>query len=251
MFLNRRLSWSAIWRGQTEDCPHSSERRGPPSVATIPSSCRAAWLQRHFQPLGRSCRSPRFVGLCGAGGRQPGAARRCRPLHPQRVSGTGVRRLRSVALPGAAVFCRCRRGSPFSAIRWAASRRFTPSIAIWRRNILPSAFGRDRLLPGVHSPKVSLTAPTLILTGESDDWTPAERCREMVAHARPDSAPIALHVYPDAHHAFDVAALQPGRRAFGHSVEYNEAAAKDAAEKTRAFLAAHLAETSPAVGNKR
>jgi len=100
-------------------------------------------------------------------------------------------------------------------------------------------------------PLVTLTAPTLILTGEQDDWAPAERCRDMVAHARPDSAPIALHVYPDAHHAFDVAALQPGRRAFGHVVEYNEPAAKDAEEKTRAFLAAHLAGASPAVGNRR
>ena len=104
--------------------------------------------------------------------------------------------------------------------------------------------------PACLLPLVTLTAPTLILTGEQDDWTPAERCREMVAHARPDSAPIALHVYPDAHHAFDVAALQPGRRAFGHLVEYNEPAAKDAYEKTRAFLAAHLAGASPAVGNK-
>jgi dienelactone hydrolase len=98
---------------------------------------------------------------------------------------------------------------------------------------------------------VTLIAPTLILAGEQDDWTPAERCREVVAHARPDSAPIALHVYPDAHHAFDVAVLQPGHRAFGHSVEYNEPAAKDAEEKTRAFPAAHLAGPSPAAGNRR
>ena len=86
------------------------------------------------------------------------------------------------------------------------------------------------------------------LTGRLD---PAERCREMVAHARPDSAPIALHVYQDAHHAFDVAALQPGRRAFGHSVEYSEPAAKDAEEKTRAFLAANLAGPSPGEPTKK
>jgi len=53
----------------------------------------------------------------------------------------------------------------------------------------------------------------------------------MVAHARPDSAPIALHVYQDAHHAFDVAALQPGRRAFGHSVEYSEPAGQGCGRK--------------------
>jgi dienelactone hydrolase len=73
--------------------------------------------------------------------------------------------------------------------------------------------------PACFLPLVTLNRPDLDLSGEHDDWAPAERCREMVAHARPDSAPIALHVYPDAHHAFDVAALQPGRRASGHSVE--------------------------------
>ena len=100
-------------------------------------------------------------------------------------------------------------------------------------------------------PLPTFTAPVLILIGEADDWTPADRCREMVTHARPDSTPITMHVYPDAHHAFDVAVLKPGRRAFGHSVEYNELAAQDAEEKTRAFLAAHLAGTSAATGNKR
>ena len=32
------------------------------------------------------------------------------------------------------------RGSPSSANRWAAMRYFTPSIAVWRRNISPSGF---------------------------------------------------------------------------------------------------------------
>ena len=100
-------------------------------------------------------------------------------------------------------------------------------------------------------PLPTFTAPVLILIGETDDWTTADQCREMVAHARPDSAPITLHVYPDVHHAFDVAVLKPGRRALGHSVEYNETAAKDAEEKTRAFLAAQLAGISPATGNRR
>jgi phosphoglycerate dehydrogenase-like enzyme len=42
------------------------------------SCCMSA--ARHFQPLGRDCRSARVVGLCGAGGRQPGAARHRQPL---------------------------------------------------------------------------------------------------------------------------------------------------------------------------
>src|SRR5262249_1560369 len=48
--------------------------------------------------------------------------------------------------------------------------------------------------------------------------------------------PIALTVFPGVHHNFDVAQLTPGVRYFGHWLEYNELAAKDVAEKTRAFL---------------
>ena len=94
--------------------------------------------------------------------------------------------------------------------------------------------------PGCGIPAASMTAPTLVLIGEADDWTPAERCREMVAHARPDGATIALTVYPGAHHAFDVAELKPGTRSLGHWLEYDEPTARDAEQKLRAFLAANL-----------
>jgi len=60
---------------------------------------------------------------------------------------------------------------------------------------------------------------------------------------RPDGTPITLIVYPGVHHNFDVALLTPGVRYQGFWLEYNEPAAKDAEEKTRAFLATHLAET--------
>ena len=94
--------------------------------------------------------------------------------------------------------------------------------------------------PGCGIPAPTMTAPTLVLIGEADDWNPAERCREMAAHARPDGAAIALTVYPGAHHAFDVTQFQPGVRVLGHWLEYNEPAARDAEHKLRAFLAAHL-----------
>jgi dienelactone hydrolase len=86
----------------------------------------------------------------------------------------------------------------------------------------------------------SMTAPTLILIGEADEWNPAERCREVVAHSRPDSAPIALTIYPSVHHGFDVAYLMPGLRSLGRWLEYNEPAVRDAEQKLRAFLAANL-----------
>jgi dienelactone hydrolase len=57
---------------------------------------------------------------------------------------------------------------------------------------------------------------------------------------RPDGEPIELIVYPGAHHGFNFAMLQPGRTNLGHWLEYNEAAARDAEGKVRAFLAAHL-----------
>jgi dienelactone hydrolase len=94
--------------------------------------------------------------------------------------------------------------------------------------------------PGCGIPAASVTAPTLIVIGEADDWNLAERCREMVKHARLDGAPIALTVYPGAYHAFDVAELGPGIRFLGHWLEYDEPAARDAEQKVRAFLAANL-----------
>ena len=94
-------------------------------------------------------------------------------------------------------------------------------------------------------PAATMTASTLILIGEGDEQCPVERCREMVAHARPEGAPIALTVYPGVYHNFDVTLFTPAVRYRGFWLEYNEPAAKDAEEKTRAFLAARLAETSP------
>jgi dienelactone hydrolase len=99
--------------------------------------------------------------------------------------------------------------------------------------------------PYCNIPAAKMTAPTLILIGEADERNPVEQCRDMVAHARPDGAPITLITYPGVHHNFDVALLTPGVRYSGFWLEYNEPAAKDAEEKTRAFLDAHLAETSP------
>jgi dienelactone hydrolase len=96
--------------------------------------------------------------------------------------------------------------------------------------------------PNCAVPVTMMTAPALILIGDADDWTPAERCRVMVARARPDGAPIVLSVYRGAHHGFNFALLQPGRSSLGHWLEYNEPAARDAEAKVRAFLATHLAD---------
>jgi dienelactone hydrolase len=74
-----------------------------------------------------------------------------------------------------------------------------------RAIIRPALSRRDRLLPGCRIPAALMTAPTLVLIGDADDWNQAERCREMLAHSRPDDAAITLAVYPGADHAFDAA----------------------------------------------
>lgn len=95
--------------------------------------------------------------------------------------------------------------------------------------------------PGCGISAAVLTAPTLILIGEADDWTPAATCRQLAALTRREGAPIELQVYPGAYHAFDVRLLRSGIRCLGHWLEYNEPAAKDAEERVRVFLAANLA----------
>jgi dienelactone hydrolase len=46
-------------------------------------------------------------------------------------------------------------------------------------------------------------APLLILIGEKDDWTPAPVCVKLAASARGAEHPVAITVYPGAHHSFD------------------------------------------------
>jgi dienelactone hydrolase len=51
-----------------------------------------------------------------------------------------------------------------------------------------------------------VSAPLLILTGEKDDWTPAEPCRRLAETAAAAGEPVSIRIYPGAHHAFDSAA---------------------------------------------
>jgi dienelactone hydrolase len=83
----------------------------------------------------------------------------------------------------------------------------------------------------------ALKIPALILTGELDDWMPAAACRAMTAR-RTGGSPVKLIVYPGTYHSFDTP--RPGRRYFGHWLEYNAAAAEAASEETRRFLAEQL-----------
>ena len=96
--------------------------------------------------------------------------------------------------------------------------------------------------------KGSMTVPTLILIGELDDWTPAEECRNL-AEGRDDwgisreagqGIPIEIIVYPGAHHDFDAPKFATPAKAFGHHLEFNEAARDRSVDAVRKFLHATI-----------
>lgn len=96
----------------------------------------------------------------------------------------------------------------------------------------------------------ALTAPTLILVGEADDWTPAEACRRLVEKLPGGSAPATLITYPDALHSFDQVGQKPmylpntfnpnasGGR--GSHIGYNAAATTAAHRDALSFFDTHL-----------
>lgn len=98
--------------------------------------------------------------------------------------------------------------------------------------------------------KGNMTVPTLILIGERDDWAPAQECRNMVdgrddwgiSRRKGQGVAVRLIVYPDAHHAFDAPGLQTPMLLFGHRLEYNKAAADQATDALREFLADNIGE---------
>jgi dienelactone hydrolase len=82
---------------------------------------------------------------------------------------------------------------------------------------------------------VTVGAPTVILIGELDDWTPARDCRNAVTRRTGEGSPVKLVVYPGAYHGFNFARDKP-MKAFGHHIEYNEAASRAAWAETVSAL---------------
>ncbi|KAB2844121.1 MAG: dienelactone hydrolase family protein [Burkholderiales bacterium] len=91
-------------------------------------------------------------------------------------------------------------------------------------------------------------APLLIQIGEADDWTPAERCRELLASVPAGSGKVDLVIYPEAHHAFDRPGNKPiyreqvwnaARGARGATVGGHPKARAAAVEKALEFLKTH------------
>ena len=81
--------------------------------------------------------------------------------------------------------------------------------------------------------------PVLLLAGDKDDWTPADRCRQMVAGLAKPTFVEAVY-YPDAWHGFDNKAPDrsvPGAGGKTHRLVYDSVGAPDAEARTRAFFA--------------
>ena len=123
-----------------------------------------------------------------------------------------------------------------------ATRDFRAAVAFY-----PNC---TRKYPG--GPDVRPYAPLYVLVGALDDWTPAAPCLALVERAQAAGAPIAIKVYPGAHHAFDAPStpiryrpeVKNHNRVDGDSgatVGTDPAARADAIAEVTGFLAAHLA----------
>jgi dienelactone hydrolase len=92
--------------------------------------------------------------------------------------------------------------------------------------------------PGCERPDAPLATDTLILIGDADDWTPAPRCQRWRDRVQSGGHVVAITTYPGALHAFDT--TTPPHDYGGHHVGGNPAAAADAIEQARRFLAERL-----------
>jgi len=98
--------------------------------------------------------------------------------------------------------------------------------------------------PVCRAVKGPMTVPTLIPTGESDDWTPADACRKLadgeddlgMSRQKGEGSLIRLIVYPNAYHGFDLPNLRVPVTYFGHHHEYNKEVTDQASEALREFL---------------
>jgi dienelactone hydrolase len=126
-------------------------------------------------------------------------------IDPERIAVVGYSEGATAALTAVA----------FDGVERLFNARFQAAVAYY-----PLCLGRDG----------AVAAPTLIVTGELDDWAPVRHCREMLARRRDLGSPLKLVVYPDARHAFDVR-LEP-RSHYGYRLEYDEAADRAAWSET-------------------
>ncbi|RFB97831.1 hydrolase [Rhizobium leguminosarum bv. trifolii] len=84
------------------------------------------------------------------------------------------------------------------------------------------------------------TVPTLILSGDRDNWSPAEPCRKRLARIGDDAPPIEFNLYKGVYHNFDAPEFAVGRRVLGHIEKYNPDAAAKSIRSVYTFLRTFL-----------
>jgi len=89
----------------------------------------------------------------------------------------------------------------------------------------------------------NIAIPLLVLMGEKDDWTPAERCKALLANGVKQPALVEPVYYPDTYHSFDregvrvcVQGIGIGGKIESRRIEYNATSARDAEHRTRGFF---------------
>ncbi|MDC1286390.1 dienelactone hydrolase family protein [Gammaproteobacteria bacterium] len=82
-----------------------------------------------------------------------------------------------------------------------------------------------------------INTPSLILTGDMDQWTPAVLCEQYLDKLEPQHE-ITLKVFAGAYHAFDIVGLDTIDT--GYIVRYNPKAADEAFRLSREFLQERL-----------
>jgi dienelactone hydrolase len=114
---------------------------------------------------------------------------------------------------------------------------------------ISSLFATDTKTPGAHDTKIAgliayypycydnveFSAPTIVLIGEKDDWTPAKLCQAV--QGKPNLEEV--DVYPGAFHGFVMPMGQPIDY-LGHHIAFDVKETLDAQQAADAFLAKHL-----------
>ena len=78
-----------------------------------------------------------------------------------------------------------------------------------------------------------INTPSLILTGDMDQWTPAVLCEQYLEKLQPQHE-ISMKVFAGAYHGFDIVGLDTIDT--GYIVRYNQKAAAEAFRMSREFL---------------
>ncbi len=176
------------------------------------------------------------------------------------VDSFGPRGIRETCLPGASAD---RVGDAFGALDWLAQQPFIDPNRVGvlgfsqGATIAAYVVSSTAVIEGYHrrfaaaiayypacSPSLAnVLAPTLVLVGEKDDWSPAATCRDMGVRHGSDPIPEQVVILPGASHGFDVAALaNHPLEQYGHHLEYSQTADDTAFNKVMAFLAEYLSK---------